>query len=80
VTAEAEKHAAAGATTSGAGAPAPTPAPTPAAAPAPAAGNPAEAGVAKLVELGFSREAAVQALQAAGGNVDMAAAMLFGGM
>jgi DNA damage-inducible protein 1 len=37
-----------------------------------------EADVQQLVGLGFSREMAVGALQAANGNVDAAASMLFG--
>jgi hypothetical protein len=37
-----------------------------------------EADVQQLVGLGFSREMAVGALQAANGNVDEAASMLFG--
>jgi DNA damage-inducible protein 1 len=36
-----------------------------------------EAAVGQLMQLGFPREVALQALQAAGGNVDVAASMLF---
>lgn len=62
-------------------APAPAPAaPAPAlAAPAPAASG-VEAALQQLMGLGFTREQAMQALQAAGGNVEAAAAYLtFGG-
>lgn len=37
-----------------------------------------ESKVAQLMGLGFSRDVAVGALQAMGGNVDAAASMLFG--
>jgi len=55
-------------------------APVPAAAPAPAAAPvapPAPAGADQLVALGFPADRAVLALQACGGSVDNAAAMLF---
>lgn len=38
-----------------------------------------EAKIAKLVELGFKREAAIQALKFFDGNEEQAAAYLFGG-
>lgn len=63
----------------------PTPATAPsatspsAAATTTAAGGAADPpGLAQLVALGFSREVATRALQAAGGDADAAAAMLFG--
>ncbi|KAF8060291.1 PHB6 [Scenedesmus sp. PABB004] len=60
------------------GAPAAAAAPAPAAPAAPAGGG-ADAGkVAQLAGLGFSPEQAAAALAAAGGDVDAAAAMLFG--
>lgn len=42
-------------------------------------GSDFEAKVAKLVELGFGREAVVQALKFFDGNEEQAAAYLFGG-
>ena len=47
------------------------------AAPAAAGGN--DAKIAKLMELGFPKEQCEQALSAAGGNEEHAAAILFGG-
>ena len=41
------------------------------------AGDDMEAKMATLVGLGFTREQATGALNATGGNVDMAASMLF---
>jgi uncharacterized UBP type Zn finger protein len=38
-----------------------------------------DSNVAKLVELGFSEEKALQALQACNNNIDMAASILFQG-
>lgn len=42
-------------------------------------GNNFEAKVAKLVELGFGREAVIQALKLFDGNEEQAAGFLFGG-
>lgn len=42
-------------------------------------GNDFEAKVAKLVELGFGREAVIQALKLFNGNEEQAAGFLFGG-
>ena len=74
--------AAAAAAAAAAPGPAPSPAtapPAPAPAPAPAA--PPSASVARLVDLGFSAAAAQAALNAVGGNEEMAASLLFeGGM
>ena len=54
----------------------PAPGGQPRAAPAP--GNPQlEEHITTLVNLGFNREQAIQALESAGGNVDVAASMLF---
>jgi len=56
------------------------PAPTPSVAPTPAAaadGGADEAAIATLVGLGFPRQQALQALQSTGGNVDLAASLLF---
>lgn len=77
----------------GAGAPGPSSATQPRASPAApvqagppaaaaAASGPAQAGfpeevIDQLVQLGFPRQAAVQALQATGGNVELAAGLLF---
>jgi len=60
------------------------PTPTPAGAGAGAGAAPAAAGgndakIAKLMELGFPKEQCEQALSAAGGNEEHAAAILFGG-
>lgn len=60
------------------------PTPTPAGAGAGASAAPAAAGgndakIAKLMELGFPKEQCEQALSAAGGNEEHAAAILFGG-
>ncbi|MEW5297783.1 MAG: hypothetical protein WDW36_000967 [Sanguina aurantia] len=51
--------------------------PAPAPAPAPA-DDPKEEKIQKLVSLGFDRPSAMQALEAAGGNEDAAASILFG--
>lgn len=64
-------------------APGSNPAPAQQQQPAGAAAPPATAGVneaavSQLVGLGFSRQMAVEALNAMGGDVDAAAAMLFG--
>ena len=59
------------------------PAPAPTAADAAVQNNTAagsmDGNVAKLVELGFSEEKALQALQACNNNIDMAASILFQG-
>lgn len=46
-------------------------------APTAARNRPNEAHIKQLVDIGFSRAAAIQALEACNGNVDMAASMLF---
>jgi len=56
--------------------PAPAPAPEPAPAPAPDQQSPA---VMQLVAMGFGADAAANALEAAGGNVDQAAEILISG-
>lgn len=53
-------------------------APAQASTPAPAAAGHSEAAVRQLVDLGFPREAAIEALQATDGNVELAAGLLFG--
>lgn len=60
------------------------PAPAPAAAPAPATAPPQQAqpgfpneAIEQLMQLGFSRPAAINALEATGGNVEYAAGLLF---
>lgn len=70
-------------------APSSTPAPAAPAAPAPPAQPPAprapaltgvsEEALQGLMSMGFTREQSIQALQAANGNADLAASMLFGG-
>eukprot|EP00750_Incisomonas_marina_P002123 INCI12094.1.p1 GENE.INCI12094.1~~INCI12094.1.p1 ORF type:complete len:593 (-),score=127.39 INCI12094.1:80-1858(-) len=57
-------------------APSPAPSPAPAPAPAPAPTQVSEQSVAQLVEMGFSREQAVQALFACSGDVDAASLFL----
>jgi DNA damage-inducible protein 1 len=57
---------------------APAQAPTPAGRPAPATAGHSEAAVRQLVDLGFPRDAAIEALQATDGNVELAAGLLFG--
>lgn len=47
-------------------------------APGPAAAAVDEAAVKQLIDLGFPRQAAIEALQATGGNVEHAAGLLFG--
>lgn len=44
----------------------------------PQSSNPMEAGINQLMGLGFTRQQCIDALNAAGGNVDIAAGMLFG--
>lgn len=54
------------------------PAPGPPSGPPPSGGFP-ESEIAKLTNLGFNRNEAINALQQANGNVEMAGAILFGG-
>jgi DNA damage-inducible protein 1 len=56
-----------------------TPAPKPTPTPPSSTSNPSDP-VAQLMSLGFSREECTKALARTGGNVDMAAALLFGGV
>ncbi|POS68650.1 DNA damage-inducible protein 1, partial [Diaporthe helianthi] len=61
---------------------APAPAPAAATAPAPAAqGQPPfpEEAIERLTQLGFTRDAAIRALEATGGNIEFAAGLLFQG-
>ncbi|KAI6785112.1 DNA damage-inducible protein 1 [Emericellopsis cladophorae] len=60
-------------------APTPTPVSAPAAAPRPSEPGVTEAHVQTLISMGADRARAVQALQASGDNVDMAAGILFFG-
>lgn len=63
-------------------APAPAAAPAAATAPAPAAqGQPhfPEEAIERLTQLGFTRDAAIRALEATGGNIEFAAGLLFQG-
>lgn len=48
-------------------------------APAPAQPSVANEGIEQLMQLGFSRQAAINALEATGGNVELAAGLLFQG-
>lgn len=74
---EAAGPAALGSSAAGASAAVPATTSSAASAPAPAAVFP-EAAIASLMDLGFSRAQVLQALQAADGNSEMAALVLFG--
>lgn len=78
-----QAHVASGAPGPSSSAPQPaatsTPAQAPAAAPASAGPSFPNEAIERLVQLGFSRQAAINALQATSGNVEYAAGLLFQG-